>query len=210
MKGQFFPYADSVKTKKFPLVTYSLIAANMVIFVASLVDFENIINFFGFVPALFPSAHAIITIFTSMFLHAGIDHIFGNMWYLWIFGDNVEDKLGRVRFIGLYFLSGIAANFVQYTVDTSSIIPSIGASGAISGILGSYLVLFPKASIKTSTGLALADYPAWLVIGLWFAMQLFFGFASLAGSGGSNIAFWAHIGGFVFGYVATKAVRKLR
>ncbi len=209
MKGQFFPYADSMKTRSFPLITYSLIGANLAIFILSLFNFDAVINFFGFVPAFFPSAHAIMTVFTSMFLHAGFDHIFGNMWYLWIFGDNVEDKLGRIKFVALYLLSGIAASAVQYMTDPFSAIPSIGASGAISGVLGSYLVFFPKASIKTSTGFALVDYPAWMVIGLWFAIQLFFGFASLAGSGGSNIAFWAHIGGFVFGYAAAKAFRKL-
>ena len=210
MKGQFFPYGDSIKTRKFPVFTVSLIAINVIAFILSLSNFETIIRTFGFVPSLFPSFAALVTIFTSMFLHAGIDHIFGNMWYLWIFGDNVEDKLGRVKFILIYFLSGIVANFVQYMVDPSSTIPSIGASGAVSGILGCYLVFFPKSRITTSTGYWLGETPAWFVIGFWFLIQLFFGAATLAGYGGSNIAFFAHIGGFVFGYLAAKLISKSR
>ncbi|MBI3412643.1 MAG: rhomboid family intramembrane serine protease [Candidatus Aenigmarchaeota archaeon] len=210
MKGQFFPYGDSAKTKRFPVVTVSLILTNAAIFAWSLADFENVINTFGFTPYYFPSLYALITIFTSMFLHAGLDHIFGNMWYLWIFGDNVEDRVGRLKFFVLYLLSGTAASIVQYLVDTSSGIPSIGASGAVSGILGSYLVFFPKSRITTSMGYWLSESPAWFVIGFWFLMQLFFGFATLAGYSGSNIAFFAHIGGFAFGYAAAKATRKSR
>lgn len=210
MKGQFFPYGDSIKTRKFPLVTVSFILVNVAAFVISLSDFENIILTFGFTPYYFPSLYAIITVFTSMFLHGGIDHIFGNMWYLWIFGDNIEDRLGRTKFILLYLLSGIAANVAQYLLDPSSVIPSIGASGAVSGILGSYLVLFPKSRITTSMGYWLTQTPAWFVIGFWFVIQLFFGAATLAGYSGSNIAFFAHIGGFVFGYAAARLVRKAR
>ncbi len=210
MKGQFFPIGDSIKTRSFPFVTISLIIVNAIIFVLSLSDFDFIIRTFGFVPALFPSSFAFLTIFTSMFLHAGIDHIFGNMWYLWIFGDNVEDKLGKVKFIFFYLLSGIAAALTQYLTDPSSSMPSIGASGAVSGILGFYLVFFPKSRITTSSGYWANETPARFVIGFWFLMQLFFGAASLAGAGGSNIAFFAHIGGFVFGYAAAKSAVKVR
>ncbi|MBI4176883.1 MAG: rhomboid family intramembrane serine protease [Candidatus Aenigmarchaeota archaeon] len=209
MKGQLFPYGDSVKTRNFPFVTLALILVNVAAFALSLSNFEAIIQTFGFVPYLFPSAFAVATIFTSMFLHAGIDHIFGNMWYLWIFGDNVEDKTGRIKFFVLYVLSGVIAALVQYLVDPSSNIPSIGASGAVSGILGSYLVMFPKARITTSMGYWLSETPAWFVIGFWFLIQLFFGAASLAGYQGSNVAFWAHIGGFAFGYLAARAAKKL-
>lgn len=210
MKGQFFPYGDSIKAGRFPTVTVSLIAANVIIFIISLSNFEGIISTFGFVPELFPSYFAIITIFTSMFLHAGFDHIFGNMWYLWIFGDNVEDKLGRLKFIFLYIISGIIASLTQYMTDPLSPIPSIGASGAVSGILGFYLVTFPKSRIMTSSGYWMNEMPAWLVVGFWFVIQLFFGFATLAGYGGSNVAFFAHIGGFVFGYLAAKLTKKSR
>ncbi len=210
MKGQFFPYGDSIKTREFPIITASLIAANVIIFIISLSDFERIIQTFGFVPELFPSFFAVVTIFTSMFLHAGFDHIFGNMWYLWIFGDNVEDKLGRLKFIFLYILSGVVASLTQYITDPLSAIPSIGASGAVSGILGFYLVTFPKSRITTSSGYWVNEMPAWLVVGFWFVIQLFFGFATLAGYGGSNVAFFAHIGGFAFGYLAAKAAKKSR
>jgi membrane associated rhomboid family serine protease len=130
MKGQFFPYSDSLKVKNFPIITISLIVACTLVFLWSLSDFENIINTYGFIP-LYPT---IITIFASMFLHGGFDHLFGNMWYLWIFGDNVEDKLGKAKFIFLYFLSGVCATLLQYLTDTTSTIPAIGASGAISGV----------------------------------------------------------------------------
>ncbi len=171
-------------------------------------NLENTIYAFGFIPAVFPSVA--ITIFTSMFLHGGIDHLFGNMWYLWIFGDNVEDRLGRVKFTGLYLASGVAASLTQYVIDPHSMIPAVGASGAISGVLGWYYVLFPKARITTSTGHLANESPAWMVIGLWFLIQLFFGAATLAGFSGSNVAFFAHIGGFAFGYLAAKAAKKLR
>ncbi|MBI2085114.1 MAG: rhomboid family intramembrane serine protease [Candidatus Aenigmarchaeota archaeon] len=208
MKGQFFPYGDTIKTRSFPFVTVALIAVNVIAFVLSLSDFDFIIQTFGFVPSLFPSSFAFLTIFTSMFLHAGVDHIFGNMWYLWIFGDNAEDKLGKIKFILFYLTSGIVASLAQYLIDPYSSVPSIGASGAVSGILGCYLVFFPKSRITTSAGYFVNETPAWFVIGFWFLIQLFFGAASLVGASGSNIAFFAHIGGFVFGYVAAKAMRK--
>lgn len=211
MEGQLFPYADNIKSKDFPIITVLLIVANVVIFFWSLGNFEAIILAFGFVPALFPSTHAFITLLTSMFLHGGFDHIFGNMWYLWIFGDNVEDFFGKLRFVLIYLVSGIVASFFQYAVDPASNVPSIGASGAISGILGAYFVLFPKSGVLTSVGYSLITIPSWFVIGLWFAMQLFFGAASLFGQSGSNIAFFAHVGGFVAGvaiaYIAKKSKR---
>ncbi len=210
MKGQFFPYGDSIKTRNSPVVTVSLIAVNIVAFALSLLNFQDIISTFGFVPRLFPSFFALTTIFTSMFLHAGIDHIFGNMWYLWIFGDNVEDKLGKLKFLFLYLLSGIIASLTQYITDPLSTIPSIGASGAVSGILGFYLVAFPNSRITTSSGYWVNEMPAWFVVGFWFVIQLFFGVATLAGYGGSNVAFFAHIGGFVFGYLAAKLTKKSR
>ncbi len=211
MKGQLFPYADNIKSKNFPIITVLLIVANVMIFFWSLGNFEAIILMFGFVPALLPSTHALITLLTSMFLHGGFDHIFGNMWYLWIFGDNVEDFFGKLRFVLIYLVSGFVASLFQYAVDPASNVPSIGASGAISGVLGAYFVLFPKSGVLTGVGYSLITIPSWFVIGLWFAMQLFFGAASLFGQSGSNIAFFAHVGGFVAGvaiaYIAKKSKR---
>jgi membrane associated rhomboid family serine protease len=204
-KGQFFPYSDTAPRRKFPILTISLIILNILVFIWSLSDFENIILTYGFIPARF----SLLTLFTSMFLHGGLDHLFGNMWYLWIFGDNVEDFLGKTKFLLLYFLSGLSAIFFQYLTDPTSTIPSIGASGAISGVLGAYLLLFPKERILTSVQYAFIRIPAYIVIGFWFLIQFIFGAMSLAGYSGSNIAFLAHVSGFVAGFLLTKLLLKL-
>ncbi len=199
-KGFIFPYGDVNPRKNFPLITVSLIILNVVIFILSLADYENIIGAFGFTPVYF----SLLTIFTSMFLHGGIDHIFGNMWYLWIFGDNVEDTIGKAKYVFLFMASGIGASITHFFTNLGSTIPAIGASGAISGILGSYIVLFPHAKVLVRFG----HMPAYVVIGFWFILQLFFATSSFFGNSGSGIAFWAHVGGFVFGYVVTKLIFK--
>ncbi len=203
MKGQFFPYKDENVSKSFPVVTISLIIINAAIFLLSLMDFEGVIARYGFVPADF----VLITLFTSMFLHGGFDHIFGNMWYLYLFGDNVEDRLGKAKYIIFYLLSGLAAVFVHYLTNPTSAVPTIGASGAISGVLGAYLALFPKVRVHVASYYYSGTIPASLMIGLWFALQLMFGVASLAGRG-SGIAFWAHIGGFAFGYAVARITKR--
>ncbi len=195
MKGQLFPYKDDNVAKSKPIVTYGIIIACIAVFILSLTDFENIINGYGFTPANF----VLITLFTSMFLHAGIEHLFGNLWYLWIFGDNVEDRFGRIKYILFYLASGIAATLAQYATDPLSIIPSIGASGAISGVLGAYLVFFPKVRVKVIGPMySTFEIPAVAMIGFWFVLQFILGTMSLFGAT-SSIAFWAHVGGFVFG-----------
>ena len=201
MKGQFFPYKDTEVSKTVPHVTRLIIIACTVIFLWSITDFENIIASYGFVPAQF----AFATIFTSMFLHGSFGHLFGNMWYLWIFGDNVEDKLGKTKFAAFYILSGIFAAMVHYLTDPASPVPTIGASGAISGILGAYMVFFPKSQVHTM-GPYFMTYtlPAPAMIGFWFILQLLFGGAALFGGQESGVAFFAHVGGFVFGYAAAK------
>jgi membrane associated rhomboid family serine protease len=214
MKGQFFLLSDTVERKSFPYLTIALILINVIIFVWSLTspiasievngekgDIPLYFLKYGFIPAQF----SLITIFTSMFLHSGLDHLVGNMWYLWIFGDNVEDYWGKIKYIIIYFLSGIAATLLQWLTDPTSTIPSIGASGAISGVLGSYFILYPKAGVETYYG----EIPAYIVIGFWFVLQLVFGAISLVGVNGSGIAFFAHVGGFVFGIVATWIYKKL-
>ncbi len=190
MKGQFFPYKDENVAKSTPYVTYALIAINVIIFVISLADFENIINAYGFKPSEF----VLITILTSMFLHGGIGHIFGNMWYLFMFGDNVEDRLGKVKYIGFYMLAGLAATLTHYITNIGSSIPAIGASGAISGVLGAYIVFFPHVRVHVASYFIGGTIPAYVMLGLWFLMQFF---GVFAGAGG--IAFFAHIGGFIFG-----------
>ena len=197
MKGQFLPYKDENVSASTPYVTYALIAVNVVVFVWSLFNFENIINTYGFKPVEF----SVLTIFTSMFLHGGIDHIFGNMWFLFIFGDNVEDKLGKAKYLIFYLAAGVAASLVQFATNTGSMVPSIGASGAISGVLGAYLVFFPKVRVHIASGFGSSTVPAYFMLIFWFVLQLIFGAVSFVGATGSGIAFWAHVGGFVFGYV---------
>ncbi len=199
MKGQFLPYKDENPPETWPLVTTALIIINVVVFIWSLFDFENIILAWGFTPAKF----ALATLLTSMFLHGGIDHIFGNMLFLYIYGDNVEDRFGRARYILFYLFAGLCASFVHFLSNPGSAVPAIGASGAISGILGAYLAIFPRVKVRAiGPFYMIYRIPAYVLIGIWFVMQLIFGTISLVGGIGSGIAFWAHIGGFVFGYLA--------
>lgn len=204
MKGQFFPYKDDNVAKTRAYVTYALIAVNVIVFIISLLDYENIINAFGFKPSEF----VFITLFTSMFLHGGIDHIFGNMWFLWIFGDNIEDKFGKIKYIVFYVLSGVAATLAHYITNLGSDIPTIGASGAISGVLGAYLALFPKVRVHVASTVYSGTVPAYYMLGFWFLLQLLFGAVSFVGARGSGIAFFAHVGGFVFGYAVAWVYKK--
>ncbi|MFH0948900.1 MAG: rhomboid family intramembrane serine protease [Candidatus Aenigmatarchaeota archaeon] len=205
MKGQLFPYKDENVTRKRPYVTWALIAVTVAIFILSLTNFENIISKYGFMPSEF----ALLTLLTSMFLHGGFDHIIGNMWFLFLFGDNVEDKFGKAKYLAFYLVAGIAATFVHYLTNPASTIPTIGASGAISGVLGAYMILFPKVRVHVAVYYQRTTVPAYVMIGLWFFMQLIFGAMSLAGGQGSGIAFFAHVGGFVFGCAVTWLARKL-
>jgi len=196
-----FPTGDENPRSSTPILTWSLIGLNVGIFLWSLTDFERVVRTWGFTPGLFVPA----TLLTSMFLHGGLDHIFGNLWYLFLFGDNVEDRMGKALFIPFYIAAGLAATLTHYATDPGSLIPTIGASGAISGMLGAYVVFFPKVKVRVWIRFAIIRVPAWVVIGFWFALQLLFGVVSLTGGQGSGIAFWAHIGGFVFGAVVALA-----
>jgi membrane associated rhomboid family serine protease len=147
-----------------------------------------------------------------MFMHGGITHIGGNMLYLWIFGDNIEESLGHGRFLLFYLLGGLIASFVHILSDPLSTIPTVGASGAIAAVLGAYLVLFPRSRVLTLIWLAffirITYIPAAIVLGLWFVLQLFQGLVSLGATGMGGVAFWAHIGGFVAGLVLVRVFRK--
>ena len=194
-KAQFFPLKDDNPSKTFPIVNVILIAANVIVFLISLTDFQNFINTYGFTPANF----SLLTLFTSMFLHGGIAHIFGNMWFLYIFGDNVEDILGHFKYLAFYILAGIAVSLSHYFLNIGSNIPSVGASGAISGVLGAYILFFPNVSVYVSGALGqVGKVSAKFMLGIWFLLQLLSGTFSLFGAQ-SGIAFFAHIGGFVFG-----------
>lgn len=203
MKAQFLPYSDENPTESISFVTYGLIAVNLVVFVWSLFDMENVLYTWGFIPAVF----APITIVTSMFLHGGIEHIVFNMWFLFLFGDNIEDKFGHAQYLGFYMLAGIFAALIHFLTNPASAIPTIGASGAVSGILGAYIALFPKVRIKAMGFYMSMNVSALWIIGSWFVMQLFSGFVSLISGVSGGIAFWAHIGGFVFGYGFTKILK---
>ena len=205
------PIGDDNSTRRItPIVTYFLIILNVIVFFLEMSGGNAFIEKWAFVPSRFldnPSTD-FPTIFTSMFMHAGWVHLLGNMLYLWIFGDNVEDRFGHGKFTLFYFLCGIAAIFAQLAFNPDSSIPNVGASGAISGILGSYLLLYPKGRIRVLVGRGVMHAPALLVIGLWIVLQLFSGFGSLESTGQQGgVAYMAHIGGFAAGCLLTLLFR---
>jgi membrane associated rhomboid family serine protease len=194
--AQFFPLRDDNPRVRVPFITWALIAINIVVFLISLTDLEGFVSTFGFTPAAF----SIITMFTSMFLHGGWEHLLGNMWFLFIFGDNVEDVFGHWLYLLFYVLAGVAATLSHYFLNLGSSVPAVGASGAISGVLGAYLILFPHVGVYVSGGLGHAGkVSAKVMLLFWFGFQLVSAFFSFGGNVG--IAFFAHIGGFVFGAV---------
>jgi membrane associated rhomboid family serine protease len=213
-KGMF-PLQDLNPTRRLPILTYLLIGLNVLVFIweMSLTEIELAREFLDLavVPANFdtaPIGETILDIIRSMFLHGGYDHIIGNMLYLYLFGDNIEDRLGKILFLILYFASGFAAVGAQYVIDPNSTIPMIGASGAIAGVLGSYLILYPTVKVRGIVPLGaistLQEWPAFIVLGLWFVLQLFNGIVSLGPEfQGGGVAFFAHIGGFVAGVILT-------
>jgi membrane associated rhomboid family serine protease len=209
------PIRDENPTKRLPLVTFAVIALNIAVFVyESTLDpaaLQALWMQWAFVPARFAadpfSPTQIATIFTAMFMHAGWVHIGGNMLYLWIFGNNIEDRFGPLGFTAFYLASGVAATFAQLLATPGSSLPNLGASGAVAGVLGAYILLFPSASVVTLIPvfvfIEVARVPAYLVIGFWFVLQLGSGLVSL-GSGvaeSGGVAWFAHIGGFVTGLV---------
>jgi membrane associated rhomboid family serine protease len=209
------PIGDRNPTRTTPLVNYALIALNVAVFlfqyVVTLRGGEAwLVPGYGLVPARLsndPPGEA-FTVFTSMFMHGGVGHLAGNMLFLYIFGDNVEDSVGHARYLGFYLLSGIGAALAQIGVDPSSSVPMVGASGAIAGVLGGYMVLHPSAPITILVPPPLLffigffiELPAWIVAGGWFAWQVMSGVGSLGALGSGGVAFFAHVGGFVAGLV---------
>jgi membrane associated rhomboid family serine protease len=189
-----------------PLVTYALIALNILFFFVELAGGDAFIGKWAFVPSRFVGNPVtdFPTLFTSMFMHAGWLHLGGNMLYLWIFGDNVEDRFGHVKFIIFYLLCGLAATFAQLAFSMGSNIPNLGASGAIAGVLGAYLLMFPQGRVRVLQGQQVIQVPALIVIGMWIVLQLFSGIGSItATSDTGGVAYMAHIGGFIAGFVLT-------
>lgn len=209
------PLHDDIKSRHRPYINYCLIGACSVVwilqFTRSPEAFEWQIRQFGMIPAKIVQGQSLWTLFSSMFMHGGWFHFLGNMLYLWIFGDNVEDALGHFFYLFVYIISGLAGNLLQVLVAPFSRIPTIGASGAISGIMGAYFVFFPRARILTLVPffffIRLIYLPASLLLGFWILFQILYGCSSSPGTGG-GVAYFVHIGGFVCGVLIALLVRK--
>jgi membrane associated rhomboid family serine protease len=197
---------DNTSRRTVPLVTYALIALNVLFFFVEQSGGEAFIEQWAFVPSRFVANPVgdVLTLFSSIFMHAGWLHLGGNMLYLWIFGDNVEDRFGHIKFAIFYLLCGLAATFAQLVVSLDSSIPNLGASGAIAGVLGAYILLFPQGKVNVLMGRQVMQVPALVAIGLWIVLQLFSGIGSIAATAQTGgIAYMAHIGGFAAGLVLT-------
>jgi len=219
-----FPLRDANPSRTTPFVTYLLIAVNVLVYLGEFLLGEyqvQIITTFGVIPARvtgmgdagLTGIPPVLTIFSSLFLHGGLWHLIGNMWFLYVFGDNIEDRLGHSRFLLFYLLAGIAAACTQIFINPASPVPMVGASGAIAGVLGAYVLLFPTARISTLVFLFIfiqvIEMPAFLFLGLWFLMQIFSGVMSLGiGGDAGGVAWWAHIGGFAAGAIMLPVLKK--
>jgi membrane associated rhomboid family serine protease len=223
-----FPLKDNVPTRQFPFITIGLIAANVIVWVWEVTGtpYEQDVVRYGYYPCtvqgpcLPPATDREVSwydgAFTSMFMHGSWDHIIGNMLFLWIFGNNVEDALGRIRFLLWYVAAGLAATALQtfvtlqYSNDAGASIPNIGASGAIAGVLGAYFLLLPGARVLTLIFFfILREIPAVLFLGIWFVFQIWSGGLALKHpEAGGGVAFFAHIGGFLFGALTVFLVRR--
>jgi membrane associated rhomboid family serine protease len=229
-----FPLKDNIPTLRFPAVTVTLIVINVVAylfwqrggitlgeptsehFLCNLYDYAEIPfevthpgEQVGLEGCGVPTAPTWLTLFTAMFMHGGLLHLGGNMLFLWIFGNNVEDSMGPVKFLLFYLLAGLAAAALQILIGPDSQVPNVGASGAIAGVLGGYLILFPRARVITVIFIifffTIVELPALLILGLWFVQQILFGYLDFnSGGEGGGVAYFAHIGGFAFGLLAIK------
>lgn len=209
------PLRDSVRTHKTPWVTYALIATNLAVFAAEVAGgpaVYRLLSMLAVIPVRILNPHVwiltfgwpLVTLLTSTFLHGSWTHVIGNMLYLWVFGDNIEDRLGRVRFFLFYVLCGVLANVAHVLANPTSRVPTIGASGAVAGVLGAYILSYPRARVLTlvPVGLIVPAFrvPAWAYLGLWFVLQLVSGLAPIwAQELTQTVAFWAHISGFLTG-----------
>jgi membrane associated rhomboid family serine protease len=213
------PLRDIIPSRTTPVVTIGLIALNIIVFLYEL-SLGRAVDVFTLYYGLVPAAFSWINVFTSMFLHGSFMHIAGNMLYLWIFGDNVEDRMGHGRFLIFYLLCGVAAALAQTITTPDSTVPMVGASGAIAGVMGAYFVLYPRSRIVTLIPLffffQVIEVPAIFFLGIWFLMQFLSGVGSIVstigrgGGGGAigGIAFWAHVAGFVAGITGVRLFRR--
>jgi len=216
------PLKDTTPRRSFPFITVLLIVANFIVFFHQIslspAAGDAFIRVYGLVPHRIQLAlagrhytlvQALVPFFTCMFLHGGWLHIIGNMWFLWIFGGNVEDRMGSASYLLFYVICGLGAGISQVAFSWGSVIPSIGASGAIAGVLGAYIIYFPRSRILSLVPLLviwfMARIPAWIFIGLWFVVEFLSGLGSLATATSAGIAWWAHVGGFLLGAILAKS-----
>lgn len=211
---QMIPLRDNVRSGSFPIVNTTLIIANIAVFLYEIYLGDGLRSFImenGVIPAVVTSFEPIsieerlVPFFTSMFIHGDLFHIIGNMLFLYIFGDNVEDRMGHVKYLSFYILTGLGAAILQIMMNVNSVIPMVGASGAISGVLGAYLLYFPHARVLALVPvfvfIQLIHIPSTIFIGLWFVMQFMSGVMTVGGPDTGGVAFWAHVGGFIAGLV---------
>src|SRR6202049_1997769 len=215
----FIPLKDLNPRRTFPIVNAALILANVVVFVYQLTfpvpALKQFVLANATIPARFPAAlaghapleAAFLPLLTSMFLHAGIAHIVGNMLFLWIFGDNVEDFYGHFTYLFFYIVCGIGSGLLHVLFNLDSALPALGASGAISGVMGAYLILYPRSRILTLVFVFLVPIPAVIILGWWFVLQFLAGVSSLGMVPTGGVAVWAHVGGFLLGVLITMTVR---
>lgn len=211
-----FPIGDeNVTGGSRPYLSYSFIVLNVLIFIFQITmesgDLQQFVYQYGTIPSVIMTGENYGSLLTSMFLHGGWMHVIGNMLFLWVFADNIEAVIGNSRFFVFYLLGGLFATGAHILSNTASVIPSIGASGAISAVLGAYLVMFPKSQIKVLFFFKIIYITAMLFLGLWIIQQLLAGIASMGPQTAetSGVAWWAHIGGFIFGVLAGMVFRKL-
>jgi len=222
------PIRDTIPSRRYPVVNVLLICANVVVFLYEVSlgpRLEEFIATYGFVPAALSSLPALpfsawpgvlLTVFTSMFIHGGWVHLIGNMWFLWIFGDNVEDRMGHGRYLVFYLLCGVTATMTQALINPFSDVPMVGASGAISGVLGAYMLLFPHSTVVTLVPLFffvhLVEIPAFFFLGFWALIQFLQGISTLpyAHLIKGGVAWWAHLGGFICGMILAKPFSERR
>lgn len=221
-----FPLRDTIPSSQVPVVTVGIIIVNALVFLSELgrstYDLERFFYNWGMVPCFFTGTCPLhlrtlhpnyFTLLSSIFLHGGWMHIIGNMWSLWIFGDNVEDRMGRLGFLCFYVLSGLAAGVLHIAFNPTSPVPTVGASGAIAGVMGAYLLLFPRATVITLVPMFIflqtVELPAVVFLGLWFLMNLWSGLGALAAhTQAGGVAWWAHIGGFLVGILWALPLRR--
>jgi membrane associated rhomboid family serine protease len=216
----FIPLKDTNPSRSFPIVNISLIIANVAVFIYQLTLPPNTFKVFvlsnATVPARIPAflaGHvgfetAFLPLLTSLFLHAGLLHLGGNMLFLWIFGDNVEDFFGHLTYLMFYLVCGIGAGLLHVLFNLTSAVPALGASGAISGVMGAYMLLYPRERILTLVFIFLVPIPAVFILGCWFLLQFLSGVSALGGTASGGVAVWAHVGGFLLGMFLTALARR--